>query len=65
MIVSGSMLFDEGFESQANELRAHFLERHGDAILGQDVTIDLHRQRLAVDQHAVAIEDDMFEHIEG
>ena len=39
--------------------------RHDDAVLGEDIAVDLHRQWFAVDQHAVAIEDDMLEHKDG
>ena len=56
---------DESLERQTDELGADLGNGHGDSVLGEDVAVDLHRQWFAVDQDAVAIEDDVLEHKDG
>src|SRR5262245_48993985 len=55
-------LLDESLESKADKLGADFGNGHDDAILRQNVAVDLHRQGLTVDQNTVAIENDVFGH---
>ena len=49
-------LVDHGGEGLADEAGMGLGLADHHAVLGQDLDVDLHRQGLAVDQHAVAIE---------
>ncbi|MEY4952171.1 MAG: hypothetical protein RL299_595, partial [Pseudomonadota bacterium] len=53
----------EGFVGKAHEAVDVIVTLEGEALLAQDLQLDLQRQHFAVDQNPVAIEDDGLEQV--